>query len=482
MSISQSLQNALSGLNANARAAEIVSANLANVMTEGYGPRQLELSSMNVGGHGAGVRIDGVVRLVDRGLLADRRISDADHQRNGMLHDAFVRMEDALGGIDDAHSIGSRVGQVEQALIFAASDPSSDQRLRQVVSGFDSLATTLNTASDSVQQMREEADASIASQVDTLNRTLRNVEALNGDISRALNSGYDATALFDQRQRLVDEISGIVPLRQMDRSNGQIALMTTTGFQLVDGTSAEIEFTPTAVITPDMTYGSGALSGLTIDGVPFPSGEAAGPFEGGTLGAAFELRDQELVGVQDHLDAVARDLIERFQDPAVDPSLGATDAGLLTDRGAQFDVLDTVGLAGRISINPNIDPNQGGLLSRLRDGVQAATVGPVGDTSMLNGWLSALQESRSLHTGGMTGSAASHGAAVHTSIGAMRINQESDVAVSSARWGALKNAELANGVDTDYEMQRLLVIEESYAANAKVIQTINSLMQTLMEI
>ena len=43
-------------------------------------------------------------------------------------------------------------------------------------------------------------------------------------------------------------------------------------------------------------------------------------------------------------------------------------------------------------------------------------------------------------------------------------------------------AELSLGVDSDEEMQLLLQIEQSYAANAKVIQTVEGLYRTLMEI
>jgi len=45
MSISNSLSNALSGMTAASRMAEVVSSNLANSLTDGYGRRTLNLSS-----------------------------------------------------------------------------------------------------------------------------------------------------------------------------------------------------------------------------------------------------------------------------------------------------------------------------------------------------------------------------------------------------------------------------------------------------
>ena len=77
MSITSALSNAISGLNASTRAADLVSANVANALTAGYARRTLELSSRSLAGNGAGVQIDAVRRQVDQGLLSDRRLADA---------------------------------------------------------------------------------------------------------------------------------------------------------------------------------------------------------------------------------------------------------------------------------------------------------------------------------------------------------------------------------------------------------------------
>jgi flagellar hook-associated protein 1 FlgK len=57
MSISGALSNALSGLNASSRTADVVSANVANVLTEGYAPRDIALQSQR---DGRGVSVTGV--------------------------------------------------------------------------------------------------------------------------------------------------------------------------------------------------------------------------------------------------------------------------------------------------------------------------------------------------------------------------------------------------------------------------------------
>jgi flagellar hook-associated protein 1 FlgK len=64
----------------------------------------------------------------------------------------------------------------------------------------------------------------------------------------------------------------------------------------------------------------------------------------------------------------------------------------------------------------------------------------------------------------------------------MRVTAEESLGFESARWEILKSAELATGVDTDQELQQLLRVEQSFAANARVMQTIDTLMKRLLEI
>src|SRR5690606_11412783 len=109
MSLSASLANALTGLTASARAASVVSSNVSNALTEGYARRELHLSPQSVGGRGAGVRVDGVTRVVDRTLLTDRRLADGE-AGNARLKSGFLaRIEGMTGTPEDAGSLSARV-------------------------------------------------------------------------------------------------------------------------------------------------------------------------------------------------------------------------------------------------------------------------------------------------------------------------------------------------------------------------------------
>lgn len=478
MTLTSSLANALSGLNAAARMADVVSANLANAMTDGYGRRRADLSAASVGGTGAGVRVDGLSRMTDRGLVADRRLADAALGGDGARAVALARLEEILGKPDDPAALPARIAALEQALVAASTDPASEVRLAGVVNRFDGVVRALHEGAEGIRTLRQAADQSIATQVKTLNESLQQVERLNEDISDARARNLDALGLIDQRQVVIDRIAAIVPLRELERPGGTVALMTTSGAMLIDGPPVQFGFSAASYVAPEMTLASGGLSGLTRDGVDLGG---IGNMGGGSLGAAFTLRDETLVAAQAGLDAVARDLVERFQDPAVDPTL-AGGPGLLTDAGAAFDAANTVGLSARIAVNAAIDPARGGAHFRLRDGINAAAAGPVGDAGQIDGWLDALSDPRALHGGGGPFGAAQHAARFTSGIGALRLAGDENRSFAAARHATLREAELADGVDNDHEMQMLLRIEQAYAANARVIQAIDAMIKNLMEI
>ncbi|WP_322891178.1 MULTISPECIES: flagellar hook-associated protein FlgK [unclassified Yoonia] len=482
MSISSALNNAVTGLTASSRLAEVVSSNLSNALTEGYGRRDVTLSAAQVGGKGGGVRIEGITRFSDPGLLADRRLADAALTAAQRSANALVRLETSFGGVDGSTGLAARYAAFEQALISASSDPASPTRLTAAVSRLSDVAMTLQAQTRSTQSLRQEADAAIKNDIERLNRGLQQVADLNKDVLRIKAAGNDPSGLLDARQQIIDDIATILPVREVMRDNGTVGLMTTNGTTLLDGRPVQFGFEPTPTITADMTLASGALSGVTLDNQPLDPLTGIGRLGGGSLGAAFITRDVTLVETQQGLDHIAADLISRFQDPNLDPTIVAGLPGILTDEAGPLDLADLVGLAGRIAVAASIDPARGGDPSLLRDGLYATLPGPSGDSAQLDRWLSALVSPRSDVPGASVRSVAGRIADFAADIGTRRLTAEEAVSFSAARWDNLRVAELANGVDTDFELQVLLRVEQAYAANARVIETVNLMMQRLMEI
>ena len=484
MGLSTALSNALTGLTASSRAAQVVSDNVSNAMTEGYARRELQVSSRGLDGFGGGVTIDGVLRVSDPRLVADRREAEANAAFAGERGAGLARLETALGLPGEPGALTTRIGAFESALIEAASRPDARIRQEQAVAEAGRLAEGIRRASDAVQGVRADADARIADTVERLNTALAQVETLNAQILRNTVSQRDSSGLQDQRQRVIDRIAELVPVREVPRENGTVALFSLGGAVLLDGSAQRFGFTATGHVTPGMTEGA-PLSGLTLGDHPLAVDSDYSPIAGGRLQALFDLRDRVAPQAQAGLDAFARDLVERFQDPALDTTLGAGDPGLFTDAGAAFDAVDETGLAGRIDLNVAADPARGGAAWRLRDGLGAAAPGPPGDATLLAALKERMAASRTVASGpgaGLDRTVAGLGADVLSDTATRRQGAEADSAFHAARLDALRQEEAAGGVDTDQEMQKLLLIERAYAASSRVVRTVDELFDQLLRI
>ncbi|WP_371170903.1 flagellar hook-associated protein FlgK [Aliiroseovarius sp. 2305UL8-7] len=483
MSISAAFSNALTGLGATARAAELVSSNVANALTEGYGARSLELSTRVTGNAGSGVRVTGVRRDVDEALIADRRLADASKGYHSNREEFLNGLEQTIGAPGSPGSLTNRVAQFEVSLIEAASRPESPARLNAVLDSAKSLTSHLKALSDHVQSARLDADQSIERQVATLNTGLKDVRDLNIKIQEAHARGQDASALKDLRQMKIDQLAPIIPLKQVPRENDMVALITSGGAILLDGNAAELEFAAVNTIVPEMTSASGGLSGLFINGRPVETAGERSLIAGGSLAGSFSVRDDLSVTAQARLDGVARDLVERFQDPSLDATRLLGDPGLFTDAGATFDPVNEIALSARLSINAAADPDQGGATWRLREGLGAAIQGDAGNASLLNHLADRLSLQRTPASGGFTGGSRTVSGLTSDFLSLTstdRLQSETRLSFASTQQQSLRQMELSKGVDTDAEMQKLMQIEQAYAANARVISTADEMLQTLL--
>ena len=481
MSISGALSNAVSGLIAASRSAEIVSTNVANAMTEGYGHRSVSLSSRGFGGAG-GVGIDGITRRSDPTIVSDRRQAAAEDARSNRVLSFLASTESQIGIPGEPGSLASKFADFEATLVAAASMPNAQERLQAVSYAALELTETFNGISQGLQDARKSADQNIGQLVNGLNTNLKRIENLNQEIAQATINRQDTSSLLDERQRVLDEVSKVVPLRLMSRENGQVGVYSTGGVALVDGSAAQINFVASNEITPHQSIENQTLSGLSVNGVSVEASETGG-FAGGLLQAEFHIRDELAVSLQDDLDAMARDLVEKFQSTLMDPSLASGSPGVFTDGGAAFTGIDATGLSGRLSLNSLVDATKMTELWRLRDGLGAAAPGPVSSSTLLQAMSDQLASNTSLTgTNHLAGDNSSHAFATQfvSVVGSLKASQEGEVAFASARLGSLVEQELSQGVDTDQEMQKLLLIEQTYAANARVIQVVDELMQTLL--
>ncbi|NOX83339.1 MAG: flagellar hook-associated protein FlgK [Alphaproteobacteria bacterium] len=489
MSLSQALANASSALAVSSRRAGVTSNNIANALTDGFNRRDVTIVERAVGGAGAGVAVAGIARATNPAVTFERRGADAEFAASDARANAFTRIGDLLGGPDDPNALFQRFAKLETTLRTLADTPDSGAAQLTTVNAAKDLASGLNRIANEFQTLRGNADAEISRRVSAVNTDLQEIERLNTAIGRGGATGGDVSALLDQRQLVIDRINESIPVRELQRDNGKIDLMTQEGVFLLVGTARTVEFTPAPVMTAQSAYnnGAGALSGLSVDGDDItPGGTATLAVREGAFAGLFDVRDRLVPETALALDAVALDLAERFSGPGLDPTLAPGAPGLFTDAGALVNSATLTGLAGRIEINAAVDPANGGLASRLRDGLGAAAPAAAGSDVFVRALIDVMNTDRPVDAALQTSRDvnASEAAAQLTSLaGAGRAAAVARAAGAQTLAVSLAESEkLETGVDTDRELQNLITIEQAFAANARVIQTVDRMLQRLMEI
>lgn len=468
MTLMTALNSAMSGLRSNAQVTEVISQNIANALTPGYARREVILES---GGDVApGVRVSGIRVFGDPAMVGFRREAETDfgnaEQRVGFLK----RIESRLGVSGSGDTLGDLLNRFESALVSARSSPESDARLNTVFSAASEVATRITAISQALSDERSRADQRIGSAVRELGTALKEVRDLNIRITENISRSVDISDLRLRRKTLVDGINALVPVNEIARDNGKIALYSQSGHMLLDGPAAEISFNPVARVGPDMAIENGAVSHLRINDVEVDANGL-----GGEIGAQFEIRDSLAPDILSKLDALSLDLVERVAthdpaDPGQVPELSVFAVGA---PGAVQNLVP--GASARLRVNTAISPQAGGSPVFLRDGLGN---GDPGDGRRLDQLVASLSSIES--TSGKSVFALVE--EISSNIGANRIWAEDKQTRDAARLDQARKTEAQTGVDTDVELQHLLEVEKAYAANARVIETINTLFDDLLRI
>ena len=223
---------ALSALQANQKRLDITGQNLSNMNTAGYTRQQLEASSLNYtnpvahysNGNetavGFGVSMDRVSQIRDPYLDIQYRSQSADCSYTNRLQTALnslskVLDETTISGIRQAFDdvLSTLTGMQDPAKV---SDPIYESELR---SKMQSVCNLFNQASRQITQAEQNEFQKITGEgsseqgdVQKVNDILRQIGDLNVQIKRNQVAGHPSLELQDQRNLLLDELSGYIPI------------------------------------------------------------------------------------------------------------------------------------------------------------------------------------------------------------------------------------------------------------------------------
>src|SRR5829696_1212003 len=237
MSLLSALNAATSGLRVTQAGIGVVSQNVANADTAGYTRRRLAPIQQLAGERTSGVRAGDIERVID--LVAQRQLRlETSGAAYTALDARFAADIDRLfGQPGSSSSLDGTVNAFAGALQTLASDPSSFSARSGVLDAAGSLASRIGAIANGIQGLRSDADENrIGAAVSRANELLAGIASLN---AKVVTSGAPpAAALLDERDRLVNELSGLMDVQVAPGQGGSVTLMTSSGLMLFDGSSA----------------------------------------------------------------------------------------------------------------------------------------------------------------------------------------------------------------------------------------------------
>lgn len=476
MSLGSLLSTARSGMLAAQRAAEITANNIANANTEGYSRQRVETAAQQPvrypnGEFGAGVRILGTTRARDQFLDANFRRSSADAAGGRTRSAALDRLESVLAE-PNGSVIGSALDQFYGAWSDLATRPTVGSTHAAVQQSGAQLALQFNRAAEQLDSFAGETRARLGATVHEVNSLAESVALLNRQIVAQEAAGIEAPTLRDMRDQHIDRLAQLTGAEVIQHANGSVGVLL-GGVSLVDGVSVQ----PIAV---SLIGGRAEVTRASLPGTPVTIG--------GELGALRQVSNVDIPAMQADLDALARGVIESVN--ALHRQ-GVTWSGVPPVPTAAGDFFASDPL-----LAPEVDPLRTARGIRLDSAVASSTAAIAASDATATGpgdgsialQLAALRSGAVTFTAPdgsprVTESASSFLQRIATDLAFVTRGSKDRETIDNAlaTQGEARRQEVA-GVSMDEELVRLIKFQQSYAAAARMINTADRMMQTLLDL
>jgi len=285
----------VSGLNAAQVALNTVGNNIANAGTDGYSRevvRQTERVVPQAARYtvGNGVDVVAVERAYSSYLTQAVWTSNGNLQRAttyndlaGTLNSMLSASGDLQGALDSLYGGFSTIG-----------NPANDASARQAALGNAStVASVFNTLGTQFASQQTQINSQIGSTVASINTALDNIASLNQKIHESLGSSTP-NALLDQRDALVNTLSGYVGVTAVAQTDGTLSVYSSSGQALVSGNSAF------KLSVANDAYDASRTNVFDSSGTDITT-----RLSGGTLGALLDYRANVLEPAQNRLGQAA---------------------------------------------------------------------------------------------------------------------------------------------------------------------------------
>jgi flagellar hook-associated protein 1 FlgK len=300
---------------------------------------------------------------------------------------------------------------------------------------------------------QQDADVQITGTVADINTMAARLNELNTEIVNIEAGGQFANAQRDQRDLLLRDLGERISFTSAESGDGRVTVTLDDGNQLV-GTSPFGQLT--TVVNP--ATGLHDITWDTAPGAPLNASIASG-----TLRGLLETRDTFSSGAIGQLDALAADMITRVnaQHSAGWDLTGGAGVNFFTGSSAADMAVSSAITADPRRIAAASDP--GGLPG---GGGNAMAIAALQNTATMNGGTATYDD----YYNGLV-----------STVGIETAKATSYRGYQESTLNQLNNyRESISGVSIDEEMVKLVEFEHAYNASAKLISTVDQMLDTLM--
>lgn len=432
---------------------DVTGHNISNVNTRGFSRQTVEfgtadpLSYYQMGWRslGNGATMNAVTRVRD-GFL-DQRMWDAN-SGSGQNQ----AMAESLGGILGTYnepnegSISKGLGNFFNAFSALASNPNESAYRTQARLAGQQLATSIRTAYRDIGAQQENVNTQVTNTINRINELGQNLTTLNRSIREASVTGTEPSDLLDQRDQLLEELSGLTNITISRQSDGTTNVFV-SNHTLVDGagsTPLPTTFDAATGKVGDTPIRGGTLAGLLGSSAAFTKQLTALDTLANNIRSEVNALHKSGVNQNGTTD------IKFFNDVTTGPQTGAIDFDLSAEVLADVRNI-AVGVTGKDG-----DTGLALQISKLRD----LKIAGLSNRSILDFYKDNVATLGSEHA---------------YYLNAEGTNQAIMQQVSQQR-------ESVSGVSLDDEMANMLKYQRSYQAAARLISVYDEVAQDLINL
>jgi flagellar hook-associated protein 1 FlgK len=449
------LNIALQSMQAEQEALATTTNNIANANTPGYTRETVsfeETPPVQYGGLllGDGVTIGQITSQRDSLLQAGLE-QQTQQQAKYNSYLGTMQQVQSLFNESSGNGVQGSVTAFFNSLQQLSTSP-SDSNLRQaVLTAAQNMAQTFNTTAGNLSQMQQSANVTVTQTVNQINSLTSQIASVNAQVTAATASGQNAGTFIDQRDQLIQQLSGLVDVSTIDTGNGGVTLTTSNGTALVAGNQSF-----------QLTTQTSAVSGF--QDVYSQGSDITSSLAGGSLAGAIQARDVTIPSILSSLDALAYGIGSSVN------SVNEAGTDINGNAGGALFLVPASGAAGAAStIAAAItDPSK----------IAGSLNGTAGDNSNINAML-ALQN-QSIVNGQTPLNAYSN---LVFQVGNDVSTAQANSTASSAMVQQLQNQiSSVSGVDVNQESVNLVQYERAYQAAAQVSGIIDTLTATAINL